>query len=326
MAWTDAFAQPQLLGLLLAVALFGLWSLRRQKHRSGLLVPGLSRLPPLPRGRRERLRHVPFVLRMLVLSLVVGAAAGPRRQLEPAASARLGREVLLAVDTSDSMLTEDFQPNRLEAAKRLIDEFIQQRGEDRIALQVFGGEAHLVCPSTLDHERLRRFVADVRPGAAGDGTAIGLAVASGVARLRTSASKGRVMVLLTDGVSTSDDIDIRDAAALAAREGVRIHAIGVGSEGPASYPLGPFREIVRSRLDEGALRTLTSTSGGRFFRAGDDDALRAVFREIDTLERGWLEEARYGVKVDTTHEWLLLGVLLLALEAALTATLLRSLP
>lgn len=326
MTWTDAFAHPQLLGALLGIPLVGLWSLRREKRGAGLVVPVLSHLPPLPRGPRERLRHTPLALRLLVLSTLVVAAAGPRTRVPPGTTSSDGREILVALDTSDSMLTEDFAPNRLEAAKSLIDEFIQGRGDDRIGLAVFGGETHLVCPTTLDHERLRRIVADVRPGAAGDGTAIGLAVASGVARLRTSPTKGRVLLILTDGVSTRDDIDVRDAAALAAREGIRVHAIGLGSEGEAPYSLGPFRAKIRSQLDESALRALSTASGGRFFRASDDDALRAVFREIDGLEHSRLEEIRYGAWADTTRTWLLLAALLLAFEAALSATLLRRLP
>lgn len=311
---------------LLALPLIALWSRRRRRRERGLVVAGLSRLPPMPRSPRARLRHVPLVLRFAALFVLVAAAAGPRWRVGPATSASQGREILIALDTSDSMLTEDFQPNRLEAAKRLIDEFISEHPEDRIALLVFAAEAHLLCPSTLDHQRLRGFVAGIRPGVAGDGTAIGLAVAAGVARLRTSPSKGRALVLLTDGVSTREDIEGEDAAALAAREGVRVHAIGVGSEGLAPFPVGPFHELVPTILDEPALRELSETSGGRFFRATDEDVLRAVFHEIEGLERSRLEGVHYGAVADATGRGLLLGAVLLAAEALLSATVLRGLP
>jgi Ca-activated chloride channel family protein len=326
MPWTDAFARPQVLAALAIVPLVALWGWHRQSRRPALVVAALSRLPPLPRSPRARLRHAPVALRLLALAALVVGAAGPLRAVSPLAASSDAREILLAVDTSDSMMAEDFAPNRLESAKRLMDEFVRERRSDRIGLLVFAGEALLVCPATLDHERLRRFVAEVRPGAAGDGTALGLAVASGVARLRTSATKGRVLLLLTDGVSTRDGIDLLDAGALAAREGLRVHAIGVGSEGPAPYPVGSFRELVSTRLDEPSLRALAGSTGGRFFRASDDDALRAVFREIDGLERSRVEEARYGSRADDTATWLLAGALLLAAEAALSATLLRVIP
>jgi Ca-activated chloride channel family protein len=272
------------------------------------------------------MRNVPLLLRVLALAILVGAAAGPQRVVPPGETSGVGREILLAIDTSESMLTEDFKPNRLEASKRLMDAFVEERREDWIALLAFAGEAHLVCPATLDHARLRRFLAEIQPGVAGDGTAIGFAVASGVARLRRSPSKGRVLVLLTDGVSTREDIAVSEAAALAARHGVRVYTIGLGSEGSALYPLGPFRELVPTRLDESGLRTLASSTGGRFFRATDDGALQSIFHEIDGLERRRLEEARYGSRADATPIWLLFGAALLAAETAVSATLLRRLP
>ncbi|HYC88346.1 MAG TPA: VWA domain-containing protein [Thermoanaerobaculia bacterium] len=245
---------------------------------------------------RARTSLLPFLLETVALLLIIVALARPQRVVRLAASDRYGIDIVVALDASGSMAAEDFRPrNRFTVAKELIAEFIRGRTDDRIGLVTFGSRAATRVPITYDRRITEGILDRAELGEHGNGTAIGHALATAVNRLRTSKTRSRVIILVTDGVNNSGSIDPRVAAQLAARSGIKVYTIGVGSEGPVPLPVkrqNPFTGQVetvythiRGELDEPTLSAIASTTGGEFFRATDARALANVLDRIDALEK-----------------------------------------
>ena len=247
-------------------------------------------------GLRFRTALVPFILEVIAMALIIVALARPQRVVRLAASDRFGIDIVIALDASGSMAAEDFRPrNRFTVAKELIAEFIRGRTDDRIGLVTFGSRAATRVPITYDRRVTEGILDRAELGEHGNGTAIGHALATSVNRLRTSKTRSRVIILVTDGVNNSGSIDPRVAAQLAARSGIKVYTIGVGSEGPVPLPVkrqNPFTGQVetvythiRGELDEPTLSAIAESTGGEFFRATDARALSNVLRRIDALEK-----------------------------------------
>jgi Ca-activated chloride channel family protein len=228
------------------------------------------------------------------------------------------------------MLAEDFTPNRLEAAKQVASEFIDGRSNDRIGLVVFSAESFTQCPLTADYPVLKNLLRDVKFGMIDDGTAIGLAIANGVNRLKDSKAKSKVMILLTDGVNNRGEIDPITAARVAATYGVRIYTVGVGAQGQAPYPVQtPFgirRQMMQVDLDEKALTTIADMTGGKYYRATDNRTLKTIYKEIDRLEKTRIEVTAYKRYSELYGIWLLLGLISVVAEMGLGFSLLRRNP
>jgi Ca-activated chloride channel homolog len=282
------FASPWAFAVLLLVPLIWWW--QRARRASAVPFPGMDILraarPPAARWRRWTL-----VLRTLVLVLLTAAAAMPYGPGAARRSWTSGIDLMLAMDISSSMLAEDFQPqNRLEVARAQLAEFVRRRTEDRVGLVAFSGEALTQVPLTTDHAVVLGAVARLQPGQLEDGTAIGTAIATAANRLRAATGGAKVMVLLTDGVNNRGQVDPRTAARAARAFGIRIYAIGVGTEGMAPVPVGRglfgLRYEMRPvEIDDALLTEVAEATGGRYFRARDADALERITREIDRLER-----------------------------------------
>jgi Ca-activated chloride channel family protein len=307
-----------------------LWS--RRRRRRALVLPALATAGDLPRTWRERLRAAPEILRALVFVLGVVALARPQQLEAGRPVTTSGVDIVLALDASGSMKAEDFQPrNRLEVAKQAAIEFVGNRPSDRIGLVSFAGQAVTQAPLTLDHDAVEGAIERVQIGALAEGTAIGTALATSVNRLRPSDARSRVVILLTDGVNNAGQIDPLTAAETARALGVRVYTIGVGTTGEAPYLLEDprfGRRYVRVvvRIDEDVLRDISGRTGGRYYRATDPQALAAVYREIDRLERSPLSGRRPVVRLDR-YLWLLLPALGgVILEGILRGTLFRRLP
>lgn len=245
---------------------------------------------------RSRTSLLPFLLETVALLLLIVALARPQRVVRLAANDRFGIDIVIALDASGSMAAEDFRPrNRFTVAKELIAEFIRGRTDDRIGLVTFGSRAATRVPITYDRRITEGILDRAELGEHGNGTAIGHALATSVNRLRTSKTRSRVIILVTDGVNNAGSIDPRVAAQLAARSGIKVYTIGVGSEGPVPLPVrrqNPFTGQVetvythiRGELDEPTLSAIASTTGGEFFRATDARALANVLDRIDALEK-----------------------------------------
>jgi Ca-activated chloride channel family protein len=326
--WT--LASPAWLLLLLLLPVGWLWS--RRRRRRALVLPALATAGDLPRTWRERLRAAPEILRALAFVLGVVALARPQQLEAGRPVTTSGVDIVLALDASGSMKAEDFQPrNRLEVAKQAAIEFVGDRPSDRIGLVSFAGQAVTQAPLTLDHDAVEGAIERVQIGALAEGTAIGTALATSVNRLRPSDARSRVVILLTDGVNNAGQIDPLTAAETARALGVRVYTIGVGTTGEAPYLLDDprfGRRYVRVvvRIDEDVLRDISGRTGGRYYRATDPQALAAVYREIDRLERSPLSGRRPVVRLDR-YLWLLLPALGgVILEGILRGTLFRRLP
>jgi Ca-activated chloride channel family protein len=327
----DKFANPAFLWLLLFLPAIGyyLWW-RRRKMTVVLQFSSLQAFGKIRRTVRERIRHIPIGLRMMAIALFIIALARPQSVLDKQNISTEGIDIVLELDLSGSMLAEDFNPNRIEAAKQVASEFIDGRTNDRIGLVVFSAESFTQCPLTTDYPVLKNLLRDVKNGMIADGTAIGLAIANGVNRLKDSKAKSKVMILLTDGVNNRGEIDPITAARIAATYGIRIYTVGVGAQGEAPYPVPtPFgirRQMIPVDLDEKVLTQVADMTGGKYYRATDNRKLKAIYKEIDQLERTKIEVTAYKRYSELYGGWLIAGLLTFMLEIGLTSTLLRKNP
>lgn len=326
-----SFANPEALFLLLLVPAVSAWYyLRLVRKESGVRYSTLRPFGDVRYTMRERLRHLPFVLRMLAVALVVVALARPRSSMKGENVYAEGIDIVLALDISGSMLAEDFQPNRLEAAKAVAQEFVTGRTNDRIGLVIFSGESFTQCPLTVDYAVLKELVRPLKSGMIEDGTAIGLGLATGINRLRDSKAKSKVIILLTDGVNNRGEIDPITAAQIAQSFGIRVYTVGVGTIGEAPYPVptpfGTRYQMVPVEIDEKVLKQVAEMTDGRYFRATDNRKLKAIYQEIDRLEKTRIEVRSYRRYSELFYAFVLAAVALLAVDAALSATWLRKLP
>lgn len=329
--FSDGFAYPWVLWLLLLIPLlaFAYW---RRRNRMVTEVTFSSVLPfdHIPGSLREKLRDIPVALRLLALALFVVALARPQSVSSKENVSTEGIDIVLLIDISGSMLAEDFTPNRMQAAKQVADEFIDGRTSDRIGLVIFSAESFTQCPLTTDYPVLKTLLKEVKSGMITDGTAIGLALANGVNRLKDSKAKSRVMILLTDGVNNRGEIDPITAAKIAATYAIRVYTVGVGAQGEAPYPVEtPFgiqRRMIPVDLDEKTLTGVADMTGGKYYRATDNKKLKAIYKEIDQLERTRIEVTAYKRYSEKYYTWLFLGLLALLVEVGLSSTVLRKIP
>ena len=282
-----------------------------------------------PRVRLSRL--MPWVSAFAMILLMVGLA-GPRIVHHSEEVEGQGIDIILSLDISGSMRSLDFEPNdRLGAAKNVIQQFIEGRPHDRIGLVVFAQKAFTQCPLTLDHQVLTGFLDEVQIGLIEDGTAIGLGLATAVARLRHSESPSKTVVLLTDGVNNVPTLEPETAVELASSLGVRVYTVAIGRQGLVPFPVddpifGRRTRQMETKIDLELLQKIATDTDGRMFQATDPEALEKIFQTIDELET-----ARYKTTVSTWYRelmpWLVLpALLILLLEGLLTATWLRRLP
>jgi Ca-activated chloride channel family protein len=236
----------------------------------------------------------------------------------------------MVLDISGSMLAEDLKPNRLNAAKDVIDEFVQARISDRIGLVVFARDAFTQCPLTVDYSVLRNLLNDIKSGMIEDGTAIGNAIANGVNRLKESKVKSKVMILLTDGVNNAGEVDPISAAQIAKTFNIRVYTIGVGTRGEAPYPVqtpfGTRYQMVPVEIDENVLKEIAKLTDGAYFRATDNKKLKEIYETIDKLEKTKVEITSYRNAKELYYSWLGGGLILLLLELGISRTVLRKLP
>lgn len=313
------FAHPELLLLLLALPL---WSWLRRRRRAQLPVITFSRTGVLIAGPRPRIawaRVVPWLRTIAIVAFCI-AAAGPRSGARAENSTTEGIDIAVVIDISSSMLAEDFQPqNRLEVAKDKVKRFVLGRTSDRVGMVAFSGEALTQVPLTTDYPVILAAIDNLQVGQLEDGTAIGTAIVTAANRLRNAAGRSRVMVLLTDGENNRGSVDPRTAAQAAAAFGIRIYTIGVGSEGMASVPVGRSLFGLRYenrpvKIDEPLLTEIASTTGGRYFRARDAEALQRIYSQIDALERSVVASRSFVRYTEQFQYPLALGLTLLLLE------------
>jgi len=290
------FASPLwLLAALPLAARIALLIRDRRRHFGAFTVSSLNLVSPkLP--LRARFAGLPFVLECAAALLMIVALARPQRVLRLATNDRYGIDIVVALDASGSMAAEDFRPrNRFAVAKDLIGEFISRRQDDRIGIVTFGVRAATRVPITYDRDIAQAILDKAQVGENGDGTAIGHAIATAINRLRTSRTQTRIIILVTDGVNNAGSIEPMTAASIAAKYGIKIYTIGVGSRGAVPIPIkreDPLTgeiitsyQMIRADLDEETLSAIAKTTGGEYFRATDARAMSGILNRIDSLEK-----------------------------------------
>ncbi len=330
------FASPAHLSLLVLIPLLlgASWWLRGGRDVAPMRFADIGLARTIDRSWRLWLRPVLTALRWLTLALAIVAMARPQLVDAQQLVRGQGVDIALALDISGSMSSLDFEPqNRLEAAKQVIEDFVSERPYDRIGLTVFASEAFAQSPLTIDHEVLKRLLADVDLATRlniDDGTAIGLGLANAANMLKDSAAKSKVIILLTDGINNRGQIDPLTAAEAAKALGIKVYTIGAGRTGIVPVPqqtlFGERVVMVESELDEETLWQIADTTGGLYFRAEDTAGLRQIYEEINSLEKSDVEIRTFN-RYEELAPWLLWpAFLLFLLQIVLKQTVLRSLP
>ncbi len=273
-----------------------------------------------------------FYIKLISLILFITALSRPQILNYYEIENKKGIDILLTLDTSGSMASLDFTPkNRLEVAKDVIDKFIKRRESDRIGLVIFAGTAMTKCPLTLDYEILEYFLKETSLGELEDGTALGMALATSVNRIKHSSSRTRIIILLTDGVNNKGEIDPRDAARIAKNFGIKVYTIGVGSRGKAPFPFkdsfGRERQVmVDVEIDEKVLREIANNTGGLYFRATDKNSLDNIFKEINKWEKTEISTKRFYNSRELYSFFLFSGLVILLLIEFSKRSILRTIP
>ena len=304
---------------------------RQLKGGASLRISSVSGVADAPKTVRYWLRHVPFALRIIVLALLIVALARPQGVEENARTNTEGIDIVLAIDVSGSMLARDFKPDRITAAKEVAGDFIADRTGDRLGLVVFAGEAFTQSPLTTDQGTLQTLLGRIRSGLIEDGTAIGNGLATAINRLRESEAKSKVIILLTDGVNNRGEIAPLTAAEIAKAQGIRVYTIGVGTQGMAPYPAVDMfgnRTFVQQQveIDEKTLREMAAHTGGSYFRATDKAKLKAIYDEINRLEKSKIEVLSHITRHEHYLNWVLAALALLAVEFLLSRFVLNRIP
>jgi Ca-activated chloride channel family protein len=287
---------------------------------------------------KSHFRGALFWLRMLAVAALVFALARPQLEHGYETVQTEGIDIMLALDISGSMRAEDFKPrNRLYVAKQVVGDFISKVNTDRIGVVAFAGKSFTRCPLTLDYGVLRSLLQGLDVGMVEDGTAIGLALANSVARLKDSEAKSKIIILLTDGVNNRGEIDPATGAQLAAAAGIRVYTIGVGKKGGAPVPVvtpdgrkvyarNPDGTLYMTQLDEDMLKDIAGKTGGKYYRATDERALDEIYQRILEMEKTAFRIKSFRHRKEVAKYVLPVGLGLLLFEVALLGLVWRKIP
>jgi Ca-activated chloride channel family protein len=307
------------------------WYIRRlHRSQASLQISASQGFDRIPVSYKTRLRHLPFICRILTVVTLIVILARPQSSNFWQNTTTEGIDIVLALDISSSMLAQDLSPNRLEAAKNVASSFVKSRPNDNIGLVVFAGESFTQCPLTTDHAILLNLFNQIKSGMIEDGTAIGNGLATAVNRIKDSAAKSKVIILLTDGSNNSGDVPPVTAAHLATEFNIRVYTIAVGTKGEALYPVqtpyGVRHEKMKVEIDEKTLTDIASATNGKYFRATDNRSLQAIYNEIDQMEKSKMTVKEYSKKQEEYLPFALLAFLLILAEILLKYTILRNIP
>lgn len=329
------FKDPWILLLLLILPVVVLF-VRARKGESSFIFSSGELLRDIKPTFRLRFRRVPLMLRVATLALAIIALARPQSMLEGTKTTSEGVDIVLTLDTSTSMLAEDFRigprrVNRFEIVRQVVKEFIQKRKDDRIGMVAFAARAYTVCPLATDYAWINENLDRVNVGMMEDATAIGSAIASSSNRLRTSKTKSKVIILLTDGVSNAGTISPLVAAEAARALGIKIYAIGIGSKGLVPYPFKDpygrtFYQNIPIDMDETMLRKVAEITGGKYYHATDTETLRKIYDDINRLEKSVIEHSGYREYSELFYYFLIPAIALLILEILLINTVFMKVP
>ena len=327
------FAEKQWFWLFAIIPMLLAWYLFKLKTYEGELnYSSFNLFTGIKSSLKAKFRHVLFLLRLVALSFLILAIARPQSRSSWKDVKTEGIDIVVSLDVSLSMLAKDFKPNRLEVAKEVLGDFIDARPNDKIGLVVFSGEAFTQCPLTTDHKIIKNMFGDIKAGMLDQGTAIGLGLADGVARVKDSKAKSKVVILISDGVSNVGEIAPLTAADIAKTFGVRVYCIGVGSKGKALqpvalYPNGEMEyDYVDVDIDDATMTQISKMTGGKYFRATDRESLEKTYKEIDLLEKTIISEKNFSNKSEHFLPFALAAAICLLLEFLLKRFVFKAIP
>lgn len=327
------FANKELLWLLLAIPVIAAWYIWKNKSFTAeLKVSSISEFEGLKKSYKHYFRHSMIVLRIVAIALLIVVLARPQSRSSWKDVKTEGIDIVMALDISGSMLSKDFKPNRLEAAKEVAIDFIDSRPNDRIGLVIFSGESFTQCPLTTDHAVIKNLFSGLHTGMIKDGTAIGNGLATAVSRVKDSNAKSKVVILLTDGINNQGSVAPLTAAEIAKAFNVRVYTIGVGTMGKALAPIAMYPDgsyqygYVDVNIDEKMLGSIADMTGGKYFRATDNDKLKYTYKEIDRLEKTIFEEKNFTNKAEHFLPFAISAALLLLIEFLLKNIVFKSIP
>jgi len=326
------FVNPELFWILLLFPFLLLWFFLKKNQQTAVLKISSLKGFDTSKNWLAKLRPILFVIRLVVLSLIITAMARPRTVDE---STRIkttkGIDIVIAIDVSASMLARDLKPNRLEALKKVASRFIQARPNDRLGLVEYAGESYTKTPLTSDKNIVLSSLKSIKYNTTiTGGTAIGMGLATSVNRLKESRAKGKVIILLTDGVNNSGFIDPKIASELAVEFGIKVYTIGLGSNGMALSPIGILPNgsfqygNIQVEIDEELLNQIAETTGGKYFRATSNTKLEEIYAEINKLEKTEIEETKYKSYNELFRPLILAAFGLLLFELLLRYTVYKS--
>ena len=328
------FHDPEFLVLLVLLPFLIYWYISRNKKASGTLrFSNLGNIKNISSTPSKKYRHILFVFRLIVITLLIIAFARPQSGTKEEKIITEGIDIIMAMDISSSMLAEDLarHKNRLDVTKEVASKFISERTNDRIGMVVFSAKSFTQCPLTLDYGILLKFLKEIHIGMIEDGTAIGMAIANCVNRLRTSKAKSKVVILLTDGRNNRGELDPVTAAQIAKTMNIRIYTIGAGKRGEALYPiddpfLGKRYVPMKVDIDEDVLKKIAGITGGKYYRATGKASLEKIYQEIGELEKTKIEVKEFTRYSELFVNFLLIAFGILILEILLANTRFRKIP
>jgi Ca-activated chloride channel family protein len=332
MNWSNfEFYNPEFLWLLILIPIIAVWHFfMRQKDAAVLTMPGVKGFKV--NSFLPKLKPILYLLRLLALAAIIIALARPRNvSVSKKTKSNKGIDIVMAIDVSASMLARDLKPNRLEALKKVAINFVDKRPNDRIGIVVYAGESFTQTPITSDKSIIKRTISELKWGQLEGGTAIGMGLGSSVNRLKESKAKSKVIILLTDGVNNTGNIDPRTATELAKELNIKVYTIGIGTNGMADFPWSKdprtgklnFRKQ-QVEIDEKLLQEIATATEGTYFRATDNESLKEIYAEIDTLEKTKIEEFKYYNYQEKFRIFVVFGLGFLLLEFILRNTLFKS--
>ncbi|MCL7762143.1 VWA domain-containing protein [Polaribacter sp. Z014] len=332
MNWSNfEFHSPEFLWLLILIPLVAVWHFFiRKKDTAVLTMPSIKGFNT--DSLLSKLKPVLYLLRLLALAAIIVALARPRNvSVSKKTKTNKGIDIVMAIDVSASMLARDLKPNRLEALKKVAIDFVDRRPNDRIGIVVYAGESFTQTPITSDKGIVKRTISELKWGQLEGGTAIGMGLGSAVNRLKESTAKSKVIILLTDGVNNSGNIDPRTATELAKELGIKTYTIGIGTNGMADFPWSRdprtgqlnFKKQ-QVEIDEDLLKEIATETQGKYFRATDNESLKEIYDEIDKLEKTKIEEFKYYNYQEKYRIFVFFGLGFLLLEFLLRNTIFKS--
>jgi Ca-activated chloride channel family protein len=325
------FANAELLSLLFIIPILAIWYYSNAKKRQGSMLVTTTHFLSGIKSFKTWFQHFPFVLRCIALVCLIVALARPQHQFSEQQTEGEGIDIVLCFDISGSMTERDFPPNRIEASKQVAEAFVNDRPGDRIGVVIFSRQSFTLCPLTTDKTTVLNQIANIKSGyLEEEGTAIGSGLATSVDRLKDQKTKSKIVILLTDGVDYGGLIPPDIAKEMAKYYKIKVYTIGVGSDKEideqVQTPYGNMTNKKKLDFNEGLLQEIATQTGGQYFHATDQDALKKVYASINKLEKTKIKVTSFDRFTEEFLPWLLIAIALLFIEAILRYTMFRKFP